>query len=148
MSLHLSKYHILGNDMSRLKFIMGRHTRCGYLSYMRNVHADVFSGARSLVNGLSLYLHPYCVYASNSICSDSSEPSLLANAISTKMSQARKLKPSGRKITDCFSVNFGINSEIIAYCTHARVIWVLLSKSTIIQTFWDVSWDEPVLSSG
>ena len=90
MSLHLSKYHIVGNHMSRLKFIMGRHTRCGYLSYMRNVHADVFSEARSQVIGLSLYLHPYCVYASNSICPDSSEPLLLADAISIKMSRARK----------------------------------------------------------
>ena len=49
------------------------------------VHTDVVSGAIYLNIGLSLYLHPYCVYvSSDGSDAGSPEPSWLTHSISTK----------------------------------------------------------------
>ena len=46
-----------------------------------NAHADVYSKARGLNFGLSLYLHPCFMYTS---CEGSGEPSMFDDAISAK----------------------------------------------------------------
>ena len=59
-----------------------------------NPHADASSGAWDIKCGLSLLLHPYFVYDSregygeSAFCADLSEPSLLDNVVSTKISCA------------------------------------------------------------
>ena len=56
-----------------------------------NAHTDISIRARCPNSGLSLYLHPYFVYASSKgleilhICEGSSEPSLFEKRISTKI---------------------------------------------------------------
>ena len=63
---------------------------CGHLTQVLlyvtkppiSTHVDVSSGARGLNFGLSLYQHPYFVYASSESSGESvNEPSLLVNAI-------------------------------------------------------------------
>ena len=53
---------------------------------LTNAHVDVSRGAKYPIFGPSLYLHSYFVYVSRGGSGDSSEPSLLADAISTKFS--------------------------------------------------------------
>ena len=93
LNLHLSKCHIVGNHMSRLHYFEYRtsyrpaHKILVLITYAHmpliKVHANMSSKARGLNFGLSLLLHPYL--PSIHICTDSSEPSLITDAISTKI---------------------------------------------------------------
>ena len=59
--------------------------------YLINTHDDVYSKVRGLNFGVSLHLHPHYAYASSKDSGESvpPEPSLLADAIRTKVLCAR-----------------------------------------------------------
>ena len=83
-----------------------------------NDHFDVFSKARGLNSGLNRHLHSYFVYASREgsgesvsmhICTDSPEPLLLADVISTEIPCTCTDSPGSSPLTNV------ISSEILAH---------------------------------
>ena len=76
-----------------------------------NVHLSVSKRARGLNFGLSIHLHLYFVYmpaakslASLHICADSPEPSLLDNAIRTKISVLTLIEIQAKVTGTCLTM--------------------------------------------
>ena len=92
---------------------MIQHTNFLYLSHsyvqmlLTNAHAVVKSEARGLTFGLSLHLHPYFVYVSSKC---TFEPSLLTDAISTKISCTGPSNYKFRHVSLVFMLKVPINN--------------------------------------